>query len=146
MLRRVATVSIVLTLVVTGAALAATRTTGMGTMIRLHSYSSGTGKVLATTTGRILYLYTNDGFKTTNCTGPCAQTWRPLKTVGKPQSGSMGVKQSLLSKILRPNGTYQVTYNGHPLYKYSGDTKAGQSSGEGFGGTWFVVTAAGNQK
>jgi len=144
MLKRIAIASIVLTLVASGAALAATRDMGMGTRVYLHS--SSLGKVLSTGTGRILYLYTGDGFKVTHCTGPCAGTWPPLYTTAKPESGSMGVKQSLLGRLTRPNGKMQVTYNGHPLYRYSGDTKAGQTSGEGIDGKWLAVTAAGNKK
>ena len=142
MLTRIATVSIVLTLVASGAAFAAGRSMGMGTVVYLHS--SSLGKVLATSTGRTLYLYTADGYKVTNCTGSCAQTWPPLMTIGKPVAG-MGVKQSLLSTLTRPNGKKQITYNGHPLYKYVGDTKAGKTTGEGVDGVWFAVKANGNQ-
>jgi predicted lipoprotein with Yx(FWY)xxD motif len=56
----------------------------------------------------------------------------------------MGVKQSLLGRLTRPNGKMQVTYNGHPLYRYSGDTKAGQTSGQGIDGKWYAVKANGN--
>ncbi len=38
----------------------------------------------------------------------------------------------------------QVTYDGHPLYYYSGDTKAGLANGQGIGGIWFAVTSDGN--
>jgi|SRR5579862_1214226 len=143
MLKRIATASIVVALVASGAAFAATRGMGMGTIVYLHS--SSLGKVLSTSTGRVLYLNTGDGYKVTHCTGPCAQTWLPLKTLGKPLSGNMSVKQSLLGTLTRPNGAIQVTYNGHPLYRYSGDTKAGQTSGEGTDGAWFAVKASGNQ-
>jgi len=40
----------------------------------------------------------------------------------------------------------QVTYHGHPLYRFSGDVRAGQTAGEGltdFGGRWYAVSAAG---
>ena len=143
MLKRIAIASIVLTLIGGGAAFAATRGMGMGTRVYLHSSSHG--KVLATYTGRILYLYTGDGYKVTHCAGACAHTWPALTTVDKPMSGSMGVKQSLLGRLTRPNGKMQVTYNGHPLYRYSGDTRPGQSSGYGIDGKWFAVTASGVQ-
>ena len=142
MLTRIATVSIVLALVASGAAFAATRDMGMGTMVYLHS--SSLGKVLATSTGRTLYLYTPDGKNRSRCTGSCATFWPPLMTKGKPVAG-MGVKQSLLGTAKR--GTkLQVTYNGHPLYTYTGDSKAGDTIGEGSSGIWFVVTAAAKKK
>ena len=141
MLKRIATASIVLTLVVSGAAFAAALT---GTKVTLHSTATK-GKVLATSTGRTLYLYTPDGHNKSNCTGTCAQTWPPLMTPAKPIAG-MGVKQALLATTRRANGKLQVTYNGHPLYKYVGDSGAGQTNGEGSGGIWFVVSAAGAKK
>ena len=45
----------------------------------------------------------------------------------------------VLGVVKNANGT-QVTYNGHPLYTYSGDSAAGQTHGEGFAGKWFVAT------
>jgi hypothetical protein len=47
---------------------------------------------------------------------------------------------------MRKNGTHQVTYNGHPLYTYVGDSAAGKTSGEGLnlsGGLWWAVSPAG---
>ena len=133
MLKRIATASIVLTFVVAGAAFAAAQT---GTKVTLHNTSLG--KRLATSTGRTLYLLT-----TGTCTGGCASTWPPLITSGKPVAG-MGVKQSLLGTAKR--GTkLQVTYNHHRLYRYVGDSAAGQANGEGSGGVWFTVKAAGGK-
>lgn len=136
MLKRIATASIALTLVAAGAAYAAAQS---GTVVDIHKTSHG--KVLATSKGRTLYLYTPDGKNKSHCTGSCAAIWPPLKTTGKPKAG-MGVRQSLLGQTSK----HQVTYHGHPLYTYTGDSKAGQTNGEGSGGTWFVVTASGKKK
>ncbi|MDX6482121.1 MAG: hypothetical protein QOG85_2631 [Gaiellaceae bacterium] len=142
MLKRIAIASTVLALVVSGAAFAAGLATG--TKVTLHSTGLG-GKRIATSTGRILYLYTPDNAShKSTCTGSCAQTWPPLITNGKPIAG-MGVKQSLLSTTKRANGKLQVRYNGHPLYKYVGDSGAGQTNGEGSGSVWYTVTAAGRK-
>ncbi len=57
-----------------------------------------------------------------------------------------GATQSLLGTTMRTDGAAQVTYNGHPLYKFSGDTKPGDTTGEGntgFGAGWDVVSPAG---
>jgi predicted lipoprotein with Yx(FWY)xxD motif len=140
MFKRIATASIILTLVAAGAAFAATQTTR--TKVTLHSTSKG--KVLATSTGRTLYLYTPDGHNKSNCFGSCSAYWPALLTTGKPLAG-MGVKQSLLATAKR-GAKLQVTYNGHPLYRYVGDSGPGQITGEGTDGTWYVVTAAGNKK
>jgi hypothetical protein len=64
-----------------------------------------------------------------------------------PKAGS-GVQASLLGTINRSDNTTQVTYNGHPLYYYSGDSQAGQQNGQGlnnFGAAWFVVAPAGGK-
>ena len=137
MLKRIATISIITALVVTGAAIAATQS--KGTKVTLHK-ESGVGKVLATSGGRTLYLYTADTKNTSNCTGSCAATWPPLMTKGKPVAGA-GVKQSLLGQT----SNHQVLYNHHPLYTYTGDSAAGQANGEGVGG-FYAVTSAGKEK
>ena len=138
MLKRIATASIVLTFVVSGAAFAATLSTG--TKVTLHSTSHG--KVLATSNGRTLYLYTSDSKNHSNCTGSCASVWPPLMTKGKPVAGT-GVKKSLLGTAKR-GSKLQVSYNRHPLYTYTGDSSAGQANGEGSGG-FYVVKASGKK-
>jgi predicted lipoprotein with Yx(FWY)xxD motif len=60
----------------------------------------------------------------------------------------VGVKQSLLGTTRRRNGSQQVTYAGHPLYRYVGDTGAGQTNGAGlqdFGGGWDPISPSGRK-
>jgi predicted lipoprotein with Yx(FWY)xxD motif len=140
MRKRIFIASIVLTLVAAGAAFAAARS---GTKVTLHA--TPLGKVLAASTGRTLYLYTPDSKNHSVCYGSCAQLWPPLLTTAKPIAG-LGVRRLLLGTTRRNNGKLQVTYNGHPLYRYVGDSAAGQANGENYGGIWFVLTAAGKQK
>jgi predicted lipoprotein with Yx(FWY)xxD motif len=113
-----------------------------GSLVTLHKTSLG--KVLATSSGMTLYLYTPDPKGKSVCNAGCDTTWPPLTTKGKPHAG-MGLKQSLLGTTRRSNGKLQVTYKGHPLYRFTGDAKAGQDKGEGYGGIWFVVSAAGKK-
>ena len=94
--------------------------------------------------GRSLYLFQADGRNQSTCSGPCAGTWPPLTTTGRPKA-SAGVKASLLGTI-KSGSTEQVTYNGHPLYTYSGDTKPGDTNSQNlklFGAKWFLVSAQG---
>ena len=59
-----------------------------------------------------------------------------------------GVQRSLLGTIRRPDGTRQVSYAGHPLYLFSGDTGRGQTNGEGlhdFGAGWYALTPSGKK-
>jgi predicted lipoprotein with Yx(FWY)xxD motif len=100
------------------------------------------GMILETSAGYTLYRFTLDTAKKLACTGGCIQAWPPLllpKGVTHATAGS-GVKQSLLGT--RKRGTsLQVTYKGLPLYRYAADTGPGQTTGQGVGGTWFVVKA-----
>jgi predicted lipoprotein with Yx(FWY)xxD motif len=103
------------------------------------------GTVLVNGDGSTLYLFEADTGSTSNCAGACAGIWPPLTTSGAA-TGSMGASSSMLGTTTRADGTTQVTYNGHPVYLYSGDTAAGQANGEGinhFGGLWYAVSTAG---
>jgi len=103
------------------------------------------GRVLVDARGRTLYLFEKDTRGRSACYGACAAYWPPLVSAAKPQPGN-GVRASLLGVTKRKDGKRQVTYAGHPLYTYVGDTKAGMMTGEGltdFGGTWDAVAASG---
>ena len=105
------------------------------------------GRVIVDSKGRTLYLFEKDTSRRSACSGPCAQYWPPLLTHGAPVART-GVKQSLLGKIRRADGSQQVTYAGHPLYLYIGDSKPGQTNGEGsqeFGAGWDVLSASGKK-
>ena len=109
--------------------------------------SAGLGKILVDSQGRTLYLFTRDSGTTSSCSGACAVNWPPLLVTGKPTVG-IGAKPSIVSTSARSNGKTQLTYNGHPLYLFKGDSKAGDTNGEGlnaFGGNWFAVSPAGTQ-
>jgi predicted lipoprotein with Yx(FWY)xxD motif len=105
------------------------------------------GKVLVGLEGRTLYLFTKDKAGTSMCTGACATAWPPALTLGAPTAGT-GVKPELLKTIKRDDGMTQVVYNGHPLYYYAKDEKAGDVKGQDvkdFGGEWYAVTPEGKK-
>jgi predicted lipoprotein with Yx(FWY)xxD motif len=110
------------------------------------------GSYLADSNGRSLYLFEGDTSSTSTCTGACATAWPPfLIPAGQTPSiatgsASSSIQQSLLSTSPRSDGTTQVTYNGHPLYYFSGDTTSGSTSGQGlneFGALWYLVQPSG---
>jgi predicted lipoprotein with Yx(FWY)xxD motif len=104
------------------------------------------GKVLVSSRGRTVYLFQKDTGTQSQCTDACAANWPPLPAKGTPKAGS-GAKTSLLGTTTRPDGTMQVTYNGHPVYMFQGDRKAGNTNGQGidaFGAHWYVLNASGN--
>jgi predicted lipoprotein with Yx(FWY)xxD motif len=97
--------------------------------------------------GQTLYLFEKDKTAKSTCSGACAQDWPPTTTAGAPKAGH-GVKAALLKSSKRSDGGTQVTYHGHPLYRYIGDAKPGQTNGEGisaFGAKWYMVNAAGSK-
>jgi predicted lipoprotein with Yx(FWY)xxD motif len=105
------------------------------------------GTILVDSQGRTLYLFTHDSGTTSMCTGACATAWPSLVANGTPTAAA-GATASLLGTTRRADGTTQVTYNAHPLYRFVKDVQPGQTNGQGvvaFGGSWFAVTAAGNK-
>ncbi|MFN3741406.1 MAG: hypothetical protein ACK4VW_01895 [Anaerolineales bacterium] len=102
----------------------------------------GLGLFLVDAQGRTLYLFLADTSTSSACVGTCAERWPPLLTTGTPQAGE-GVDATKLGTLLRPDGTTQVTYNGHPLYYFSGDTQPGDTNGQGIGGRWYLVSPTG---
>ena len=114
---------------------------------RVSTASSSLGKIIVDGRGRTLYLFEKDKRGHSACSGACAMYWPPVITNGTPKAGR-GVKTSLLGTIRRANGARQVTYAGHPLYRYLLDTKSGQTNGEGlqdFGGGWDALSPAGKK-
>jgi predicted lipoprotein with Yx(FWY)xxD motif len=105
------------------------------------------GKVLVDKAGFTLYVFTHDSKNRDTCVkiSGCTGTWPVIKTKGKPVAGR-GVKASLLGTITLAHGVKQVTYAGHPLYGYVGDSGPGQTDYVGqsqFGGTWYAINANG---
>ena len=108
--------------------------------------NSNLGKILDDSQGRTLYVFQADSGTKSNCSGACATNWPPL-TSANPTVGK-GANASMLGTSKRSDGTTQVTYNGHPLYTFAGDSGPGDTSGQGvnaFGGLWYVLSPAGQQ-
>jgi predicted lipoprotein with Yx(FWY)xxD motif len=115
-----------------------------GTVIETASSSAGT--FLTNGSGRAVYLWVKDTGDTSNCSGACAGAWPPVTTTGSA-TASGGAKASDLGTITRSDGTKQVTYDGHPLYYFAGDSGPGTASGQGsdgFGAKWWLVAPTGS--
>jgi predicted lipoprotein with Yx(FWY)xxD motif len=111
----------------------------------VSSARSAFGRVLVDRNGRTLYLFEKDRMAKSSCAGPCATYWPPLLTTGKAAAGT-GVRAGLLGTTRRADGTLQVTYNRHPLYRFKLDAGAGQAKGQNldsFGADWYVLSPAG---
>jgi len=113
---------------------------------RVTLHTTKIGKVLATSSGRTLYLFMADHGGKSSCYGQCPTYWPPLMKKGKVSAGP-GVKAALLGTTKRKNGKLQVTYNGRPLYLFKLDKGAGQIKGQRqdfFGGKWYALSASGS--
>jgi predicted lipoprotein with Yx(FWY)xxD motif len=100
------------------------------------------GKVVADSDGKVLYLYVPDGTSTVSkVSAGTLAAWPPVKATGVPTLGPGLTAKS--STGTQPNGEKWVMYNGHLLYRFTGDTKAGDVNGNGLANIWYAVTAAG---
>jgi len=114
---------------------------------RIQLRHTSHGKVLVDASGFTVFRFSKDTGRKNTCltTSECSTTWPALTTSGRPTAGP-GVSSSLLSTIKLSNGQRQVTYAGHPLYRYSLASERGETSYMGvrqFGGTWYAVSASG---
>jgi predicted lipoprotein with Yx(FWY)xxD motif len=129
------------------ASLATGASSFVGATAKVSTGNSSLGRILVDGKGRTLYLFEKDPRRHSACSGTCATYWPPLLTHGEPTAGH-GVRASLLGAIRRADGTTQVTYAGHPLYRYLEDTKPGQTRGQDshiFGAGWYVLSPAGKK-
>ena len=101
--------------------------------------NSKLGTYLIGYTGRTLYTYAKDNIGTSTCYDDCATAWPPYIVSSSDRMNTQyGVDATKAGTITRTDGALQVTYNGLPLYFYSGDA-AGTASGQGLGGVWYVM-------
>ena len=107
----------------------------------------GLGKVLVDSKGLTVYLFEKDTGPKSTCSGACASDWPPVTAKGKPTAAD-GVTASMVGTTKRSDGQAQVTYDGHPLYRYAGDSEPGDAAGQGldfYGAKWFVVSPDGQK-
>ena len=108
----------------------------------LKSAKIGGAAVLTSAKGFTLYWFVPDTSTKSMCNGSCATFWPPVPgpaTLSAGMSGKLGT-------ITRSDGSVQATFNGHPIYTYTGDKSPGQASGNGLnvsGGVWHEVTVSG---
>jgi predicted lipoprotein with Yx(FWY)xxD motif len=107
--------------------------------------SSSLGKFLTDSRGRTVYVFGKDTGTTSTCSGACAVQWPPVIVKGQTSAGG-GATASKVGTTKRSDGSRQVTYNGHPVYRFKQDQSPGDVNGQGinaFGGTWHVISPAG---
>jgi predicted lipoprotein with Yx(FWY)xxD motif len=105
---------------------------------------SGLGTVISDGQGFTLYHLKTEVNGAIKCTGSCASVWPPLLVTGSGQATAGDGVSGQLGTVTRPDGGVQVTYDGLPLYTYSGDTAPGQANGQGIENVWFAITPSGS--
>jgi predicted lipoprotein with Yx(FWY)xxD motif len=131
-----AAVALLLGLAVAGANSAAPAATG--TALKTTTIDGTT--VLTNANGFTLYSFAPDTSTSSKCYGSCAVYWPPVTGTATGQH-----LPGTVTTITRTGGSHQLTYNGHPLYTYIGDTAPGQARGNNLnlnGGLWHKVPAS----
>ena len=95
------------------------------------------GSVIVDAQGRTLYRFTAEAQGLPVCTGACVSTWPPAVV-----AAASGLPKHVATVKRPDDGRLQLTYDGHPLYRYAGDRSKADANGEGVGGQWFVVKPA----
>ena len=106
------------------------------------------GTILTTGQGFTVYAFEADHGAMSACTGACAAAWPPVTTSSARIAVDGAAAGSLTGEITRAGGVHQLTYAGHPLYRFAGDSSPGATNGQGseaFGARWDVLTPAGQE-
>ena len=104
------------------------------------------GQTLVDGNGRTLYLFQGDMANVSKLSAAGLAVWPRFIATG-PVKATNGARATSIGTVTSPSGVRQVTYNGHPLYYFVGDTKPGSTRGQGlneFGALWYVLDPAGN--
>lgn len=103
------------------------------------------GPYLADDAGSALYMLEGDT-DGSGCVDTCLEAWPPMLVSDAQPTAGAGLRGELVASIQRPDGTVQITYNNHPLYRYAADRGAGRTAGRGVSdqwGQWHLVTPEG---
>jgi predicted lipoprotein with Yx(FWY)xxD motif len=109
---------------------------GMHHAIKIQE-KAGIGKYLTDTEGKSLYWFKKDSLGKSACSGPCLEKW-PIyyrEKVAAPK----GIKADDFGTLTREDGKKQTTFRGYPLYYWTNDKKAGETTGQGVNNVWYVI-------
>ena len=123
------------------AAAGASTTVGAAGSASVKVATTSLGPVVVDSKGLTLYFFKNDTGSTSTCSGGCATAWPAATVTGTPNASSDVTAP--LTTTTRADGTIQLVLGGHPLYRFSGDTKAGDVTGQDVGNVWYAAGADG---
>lgn len=107
----------------------------------VHTTSTDLGEILVDADGFTLYIFTDDANGESTCYDACADLWPPIPG---DSTISSELDSAIFGTTTRTDGSEQLTVNGMPLYLYTPDVNPGDTTGQNFGGVWFVVDANGS--
>lgn len=117
---------------IAGAALLAAMTTiALSADAPANVADSSAGKIWVDPNGMTLYTFDKDkkGEKASACTGSCIKEWPPLVA---PAGATASGDWTLLAVVDASGKTEKMwAYDGHPLYLFVDDKKAGDVTGDG---------------
>jgi len=124
----------------------AAATTAAGGAVSLALTMGTLGDYVTGKDGLSLYVFGKDTATTSACNtaNSCQTTWPPLTVTSASDVTAGSGVTGMIGTITRTDGTLQVTLGGHPLYYYSGDSKAGDTTGQGLFNLWYVASATGD--
>jgi predicted lipoprotein with Yx(FWY)xxD motif len=111
----------------------------------LATADSDLGTIVVDGDGMTVYVFDEDtpGSGKSNCTGGCLEAWPPVVT--ESDSPVVDGVTGDVGTITRDDGATQITLDGYPLYHWQGDVDAGDVTGQGVQGVWWVVAPDGSK-
>ena len=100
----------------------------------VKSVDIGGKEVLTDAKGMTLYIWDKDAVGVSNCYEQCAVNWPPLLV---PADTAVTGDFTLVDRT--DSDLAIVAYKGWPLYLWIKDTKPGDTTGDGVGGTWHTA-------
>jgi predicted lipoprotein with Yx(FWY)xxD motif len=116
---------------VASAALDTERSGSRPVSIAISAGRAAFGTKMIDSRGLTVYFLSSDRAERSICSAACRRVWVPVRSPGgKPHAGT-GFRQSDVGSIQRSDGSDQVTFDGFPLYYFTGDKLPGETGGEG---------------
>ena len=100
----------------------------------------GVGATLVDGSGDTLYFADQETGGSIRCLDACLRFWRPLTVASGATPTASAALGGALATINRPDGSTQVTYDGHALYTFTDDGGPGHADGNGFTDTFDGTT------
>jgi predicted lipoprotein with Yx(FWY)xxD motif len=105
--------------------------------------NSQLGDILVDAEGLTLYVFDSDKDGTIACVDACVEAWPPAVLASGDTLPTTGDLAADLTTVDRPDGTVQIAYKERPLYRFAGDAKPGDTTGNNVANLWHVVEVDG---